>query len=302
MAREQVKSLGYLRMATKELKERENSKNNKHLYGVSDCACENVSALIERHKFEWKFLNDENVPSRIKQYFFELKLMLEGYSLGYFRTALSTCTSESLEDNKDKLFEFYRVQCGFSEIPVRKVVDVVINKKDFLPSCIFDEDTQTWRTNFDDILYEYHVNLFVAFAKEKYEFAFTSYLQDYIRTMTFARLASVLHSSTQISKFFEVSELNQGWSNMKPKDIDSRKSKIKDKLGHWLDNIESDYSKIISERTRNSSDNVVTKRPLFKLDEEKSCLTEEELAWVVHEPIAELKFENEKIGFRIIGI
>lgn len=301
MAREQVKSLGYLHMATKELKERKNSKNNKYLYGVSDYACENVSALIERHKFEWKFLNDENVPSRIKQYFFELKLMLEGYSLGHFRTALSTCTFESLKENKDKLFEFYRVQCGFSEIPVRKVVDVVINKKNFLPSCIFDEDTQTWRTNFDDILYEYHVNLFVAFAKEKYEFAFTSYLQDYIRTMTFAKLASGLNSSTQISKFFKVSGLNSGWSNMEPKDIESRKSKFKDKLGHWLDNIESDYNKVLAEKTRNSVGRAITKRCFAEIDEEKSCLDGGQ-PHIANRPVAELKFENEEIGFRIIGI
>ena len=88
MAQDKVRYLGVLPVVNIELTERAESSSGNCSYGVSDYYIEKVEQQIERLKNEQNFLYDEKVPAQIRQWFFELKFMLEGYYLGKFAKCL----------------------------------------------------------------------------------------------------------------------------------------------------------------------------------------------------------------------
>lgn len=217
-----VRYSGVLPVVNIELAERAESSSGNCSYGVSDYCIEKVEQQIERLKNEQNFLYDEEVPAQIRQWFFELKFMLEGYYLGKFATCLRMCSSENINNHKEQLLDFYTEHRGFSKITAAKVIDSM--KEGFLLNCTYNRVLRGWNINFDDILFGQKYGLFDIFSEIKIKFTFNSYKVGYVRTMLIAYLLNDGNSSSSIAEFFRLAKLSQNF-NVEAKDIESRKVK-----------------------------------------------------------------------------
>ena len=297
MAQDKVRYLGVLPVVNIELTERAESSSGNCSYGVSDYI-EKVEQQIERLKNEQNFLYDEKVPAQIRQWFFELKFMLEGYYLGKFAKCLRMCSSENINNHKERLLDFYTEHCGFSKITATKVIDSI--KEGFLPNCTYNRLLRGWNINFDDILFGQKYSLFDIFSETKSKFTFNGYKVGYVRTMLIAYLLNDGNSSSSIAEFFRLAKLSRNF-NVEAKDIESRKAKIKNKIGSYNSNFERDSSRILRTRVRLDNGHVVSQYIPTEIESEL-IISNDDMPTVIHKPIMELEFIDEKIGFRIRSV
>lgn len=298
MAQDKVRYLGVLPVVNIELTERAESSSGNCSYGVSDYYIEKVEQQIERLKNEQNFLYDEKVPAQIRQWFFELKFMLEGYYLGKFAKCLRMCSSENINNHKERLLDFYTEHCGFSKITATKVIDSI--KEGFLPNCTYNRLLRGWNINFDDILFGQKYSLFDIFSETKSKFTFNGYKVGYVRTMLIAYLLNDGNSSSSIAEFFRLAKLSRNF-NVEAKDIESRKAKIKNKIGSYNSNFERDSSRILRTRVRLDNGHVVSQYIPTEIESEL-IISNDDMPTVIHKPIMELEFIDEKIGFRIRSV
>lgn len=298
MAQDKVRYLGVLPVVNIELTERAESSSGNCSYGVSDYYIEKVEQQIERLKNEQNFLYDEKVPAQIRQWFFELKFMLEGYYLGKFAKCLRMCSSENINNHKERLLDFYTEHCGFSKITATKVIDSI--KEGFLPNCTYNRLLRGWNINFDDILFGQKYSLFDIFSETKSKFTFNGYKVGYVRTMLIAYLLNDGNSSSSIAEFFRLAKLSRNF-NVEAKDIESRKAKIKNKIGSYNSNFERESSRILRKRVRLDNGHVVSQYIPTEIESEL-IISNDDMPTVIHKPIMELEFIDEKIGFRIRSV
>ena len=118
--------------------------------------------------------------------------------------------------------------------------------------------------------------------------------------MLIAYLLNDGNSSSSIAEFFRLAKLSRNF-NVEAKDIESRKAKIKNKIGSYNSNFERDSSRILRTRVRLDNGHVVSQYIPTEIESEL-IISNDDMPTVIHKPIMELEFIDEKIGFRIRSV